>query len=49
MSDILAFTPSLVNIFLNNLAPNVPINKPRNPPFCSFGSFLILLPAPFYQ
>ena len=33
------FIPSPANIFPNKLAPNVPNNILRNPPFCSFASF----------
>ena len=31
-----------VNRFPNNLAPNIPNNVQRNPPFCYFASFLIV-------
>ena len=31
--------PLPVSIFPNKLAPNVPNNILRNPPFCSFASF----------
>ena len=36
-------TPLPVNRLPNNLAPNVPNEIPKNPPFCSFASFLIVL------
>ena len=36
-----------VNRFPNKLAPNVPNNIPRNPPFCSFTLFLIVLLTSF--
>ena len=35
-----------VNKFPNKLAPNVPNNMLKNPPFCSFTSFSIVLPTP---
>ena len=35
--------PLPVNRFPNKLAPNVPNNMPRNPPFCYFASLLIAL------
>ena len=35
-------TPLPVNRFPNKVAPKVPINILRNPPFCSFASFLIV-------
>ena len=35
-------TPLPVNRFPNKVAPKVPINILRNPPFCSFASFLII-------
>ena len=35
-------TPLPANIFPNRLAPNVPNSILRNPPFCSFASFLIV-------
>ena len=34
------FVPLPVNRFCNKLAPKVLNNIPRNPPFCSFASFL---------
>ena len=34
------------NIFLNRLAPRVPNTILRNPPFCSFASFLIVSLTP---
>ena len=37
-------TPLPINRFTNKLAPNVPSNMPRNTSFCSFASFLIVLP-----
>ena len=33
--------------FTNKLAPKVPNSIPKNPPFCSFVSFLIVLLTPF--
>ena len=33
------YIPFLGKRFPNKLAPNVPNNKRRNPPFCSFTSF----------
>ena len=36
-------TPLPVNRLPNNLAPNVPNEIPKNPPFSSFASFLIVL------
>ena len=39
--------PWPVNRFPNKLAPNVPINVPRNPPFSSFALFLIVSLKPF--
>ena len=36
-----------VNRFPNKLAPYVPKNKLRNPPLCSFASFLIVSPTSF--
>ena len=36
-----------VNRSLNKLAPEVPNNVSRTPPFCSFASFLIVLLTPF--
>ena len=35
-------TPLAASIFPNRLAPNVPNSILRNPPFCSFASFLIV-------
>ena len=35
--------PLSVNRFPNELAAKVPNNIPRNPPFCSFASLLIVL------
>ena len=40
-------TPLPDNEFPNILAANVPNNVGRNPPFCSFASFLILSLIPF--
>ena len=34
--------PLSVKRFANKLVPKVPKNIPRNPHFCSFGSFLIV-------
>ena len=31
-----------VNRFTNKLAPHLASNMPKNPPFCSFASFLIV-------
>ena len=39
-------TPLPANIFPNRLAPNVPNNILRNPPFCSLASFLIVSLTP---
>ena len=39
-------TPLSANIFPKRLAPNVPNSIPRNPPFCSFASFLIVSLTP---
>ena len=36
-----------VNRFPNKLAPILPNNKLRNPPFCLFASFLIVSLTPF--
>ena len=44
---ILAFTSLPVNRFHDKLALNVPNYMPRNPRFCSFASFLIVLLTPF--
>ena len=35
-----------VNKFPNKPAPSVPNNMLKNPPFCSFTSFSIVLPTP---
>ena len=40
-------TPFHVNTFPNKLAPSVPSNILKNPPFCSFVSFSIVLVTPF--
>ena len=37
----------LLNKLSNKLAPNVPSNILKNPPFCSLVSFLIVLLTPF--
>ena len=37
------------NRFPNKLGPKVPDNIVRNPPFCSFTSFLVVLPASFVR
>ena len=42
-------TPLPGNIFSNKLAPNVPNNIPRNPPFCLFASVLIVSLTPFIE
>ena len=34
-------------MFSNKHAPKVPNNIPKNPPFCSFVLFLIVLVTPF--
>ena len=34
--------PLPINRFHNKLAPKVPVNIPRNPPFYHFGSFLVI-------
>ena len=39
--------PFPVNKFPNKLAPKVPYNILKNPPYCSFASFFIVLLAPF--
>ena len=39
--------PLPVSRFPNKLAPNVPNDIPRNPPFCSLTSFLIASLTPF--
>ena len=39
--------PFYGNIFPNKLSPKVPNNIPKNPPLCSFGSFLIVFVTPF--
>ena len=39
--------PFPANKFSNKLAPKVPYNILKNPPFCSFVSFLIVLVTPF--
>ena len=39
--------PFPVNKFPNKLAPKVPNNILKNPPFCSFVSFVIVLVTPF--
>ena len=39
--------PLPVNRFSNKLAPKVPNNIPKNPPFCSFALFLIVSLTPF--
>ena len=44
---LVVIAPLHVNKFPNKLAPKVPNNIPRNPPFCYFASFLIVLLAPF--
>ena len=44
---ILTFNSSPVNRFSNKLASNVPNNVLRNPTFCYFASFLIVLPTRF--
>ena len=41
------FTLLLFDRFPNKLAPNVLNSIPRNPPLCSFTSFLIFLLTPF--
>ena len=38
----------LVKWFPKKLAPNLPNNILRNPPFCSFASSLIVLLTPFF-
>ena len=38
-----------VNRSPSKLAPNVPSNILKNPPFCSFFSFLIVFVTPFNQ
>ena len=38
-----------VYIFLNKIAPKIPNNIPKNPPFCSFVSFFIILVIPFHK
>ena len=40
-------TPFPVNALPNKLSANVPNNIGRNPPFCSFLSFLIVSLTPF--
>ena len=37
----------LVDRFADNIAPKKPKNSPRNPPFCSYASFLFVLLTPF--
>ena len=44
-STLFALLP--INKFPNKLAPKVPNNIMRNPPFCSFASFLIVRLTPF--
>ena len=43
------FTPRPVKRFPNKLAPNVPNNTLRNPPFCSFTSFWTVSVTPFHN
>ena len=41
-------TPFTATMFPNKLAPNkAPYNIPKDPPFCHFLSFLIVLATPF--
>ena len=40
-------TPFPANAFPNMLAANIPNNTGRNPPFCSFASFLTVSLIPF--
>ena len=41
------YNPIPVNKLPNNDGPNVPNNILKNPPFCSFVSFLIVFAVPF--
>ena len=45
--SIAVITPFPVNAFPNILAANIFNNIGRTPPFCSFGSFLIVSLIPF--
>ena len=47
MSSPALIIPSSVNRNPNKVALKVPNNIPRNPPFCSYGSFLIVSLRPF--